>query len=167
MKPSLSIIAVYTVLLISCGPGSGQPEQASAPGASPADPSSPVSMAGGWSGTAMDSQGAVVVTWALDQTDTSVSGTVSTRAVDPTDGSCNSCHRNKTGTFSGTMIGNTLTLTMFFPSGTSTDPTPICTATLSGTGSSVSPGAFNAVYSGSDSCEGPFMNGTLTMTHQP
>jgi hypothetical protein len=163
MKPSLSIIAVYTVLLISCGPGSGQPEQASAPGG----PSLPVSMAGEWSGTAMDSQGAVIVTWALDQTDTSVSGTVSTQAVDPTDGSCNSCHRNKTGTFSGTISGNTLMLTMFFPSETAGDPTPICTATLSGTGSSMSPGAFNAVYSGSDSCEGPFMNGTLTMAHQP
>ncbi len=157
MKPTLSIIAVSTVLLISCGPGSEQPEQAS----------TPVSVAGQWSGTAMDSQGAVVVTWALDQTGTSVSGTVSTQAVDPTDGSCNSCHRNKTGTFSGTINGNTLTLTMFFPSGTATDPTPICTATLTGTGSNMSPQAFAAVYSGSDSCEGPFMNGSLTMAHQP
>jgi hypothetical protein len=163
MKPSLSIIAVYTVLLISCGPGSGQPEQAAAP----AESSQPVAVAGQWSGTAMDSQGAMVVTWTLNQTDANVSGTVSTTAVDPNDGSCNSCHRNKTGTFSGTINGNTLTLTMFFPSGTAGDPTPICTATLTGSGSNASPQTFTAVYSGSDSCEGAFMNGTITMARQP
>lgn len=114
----------------------------------------------------MDSQGTVIVTWTLDQMGNSVSGTVSTQAVNPNDGSCNSCHRNKTGTFSGTINGNVLTLTMFFPSGTSTDPTPMCTTTLNGIGSNVSLQSFAAAYSGSDTCEGAFTNGSLTMAHQ-
>src|SRR5262245_8148645 len=97
---------------------------------------------------AMDSQGTTIVTWALDQTDASVSGTVTTRAVDPTDGSCNACHRNKTGTFSGTIAGTTLTLTMVFPAGTAGDPTPICTASLTGTASDITDNMLTTLYAG-------------------
>ena len=72
------------------------------------------------------------MTWSLTQTGTNVSGTVATQAVNPTDGSCNSCHRNKTGTFSGTIAGTALTITMFFAAGAAGDPTPACQATLTG-----------------------------------
>ena len=51
------------------------------------------------------------------QTGTAVSGTVATQAVNPNDGSCNSCHRNKNGSVSGAISGSTLTLTMFFAAG--------------------------------------------------
>ena len=115
----------------------------------------------------MDSQGATIVTWALTQTGTNVSGTVKTQAVDPTDVSCNSCHRNKTGAFSGTIAGTTLALTMFFAAGGTGDPTPECTPTLTGTASSIAKDTLTASYSGADSCEGPFLNGTLSMARHP
>lgn len=136
-------------------------------GGPPAAPSPSVSVAGTWNGTGDDSQGVTIVTWALTQTGTSVSGTVKTQAVDPTDGSCNSCHRNKTGTFSGTISGTTLTLTMFFAAGGTGDPTPACTATLTGIASRIAEDTLTAAYSGADSCEGPFMNGTLAMARHP
>ena len=146
-----------TVLAISCA---GSP-------AAPAAPSSqPIAFAGTWNGAGVDSQGATTVTWSLTQTGASVSGTVATQAVDPNDGSCNSCHRNKSGAVSGTISGTKLTLTMFFAAGGSDDPTPACSATVTGTASSTGEGALAGEYSGADTCEGPFTNGTLTMTRQ-
>jgi hypothetical protein len=114
----------------------------------------------------MDSQGATHVTWSLTQSGNSIAGTVKTQAVDPADGSCGSCHRNKSGTFTGTMSGAGLTLTMFFAAGADGDPTPACTATLAGSASSGAADHLLATYSGSDSCEGAFENGTLSMTRQ-
>ena len=163
MKPVKSALLVVSatallVLATSCG---------GSPAASIAAPSPPVSLAGTWNGTGVDSQGATIVTWALTQTSTGASGTVKTEAVDPTDGSCNSCHRNKTGTLSATMSGTTLTLAMFFAAGGADDPTPACTATLTGTALRVAADTLTAAYSGADSCEGPFMNGTLVMARHP
>jgi hypothetical protein len=45
--------------------------------------------------------------------------------------------------------------------------TPICSATLSGTVSGITQNSLTASYSGNDSCEGPLVNGTLTMARQP
>ena len=112
--------------------------------------------------------GATTVTWTLTQTGASVSGAVKTQAVDQNDGSCGSCHRNKSGTFSGSIDGTTLKLTMYFAAGADGDPTPACTATLSGTASTSSTAnQMTAAYAGEDSCEGPFLNGNLPMTRQP
>ena len=122
--------------------------------------------AGTWTGTGADSQGATTVTWSLTQTDAAVSGTVATRAVNPSDGSCNSCHRNKSGSVSGTIAGSTLTLTMFFAAGVDGDPTPACSAALTGTASSVADGTLTGDYTGADTCEGPFTNGKLAMARQ-
>ena len=159
MKSAFLVVSAMAllVLAISCGGSPTAPITA---------PSQSVSFAGIWNGTSVDSQGATIVTWALTQTGTSTSGIVKTEAVDPTDGSCNSCHRNKTGTFSGTMSGTTLTLTMFFAAGVTGDPTPECTATLTGTASRVAADTITGAYSGADSCEGPFMNGRLVMARQ-
>ena len=123
-----------------------------------------ISFTGNWQGTAMDSQGATFVTWALTQTGSSVSGTVSTNSVHPNDGSCSSCHRSKSGTISGTISGATLNLSMFFAAGGSGDPTPICSATFSGSASSDAEDTLTATYSGSDTCEGLFTDGLLPMT---
>ena len=101
----------------------------------------------------------------LTQTGSTVSGTVQMQAVDAA-GSCNSCHRNKAGTFSGTISGTTLALTMVFPPGGAGDPTPACTATLTGTAPIVATGTLTVAYSGVDSCEPPAQNGTLAM-HSP
>jgi len=136
-----------------------------------------VSLAGTWRGTGVDSNantganGATIVTWTLAQADASVSGTVTTQSVDPPNTTCTSCHRNKTGTLSGTIAGTTLTLTMSFaagnPAGNPADVTPICSATLAGTASGITQSSLTAAYSGADSCEGPLLDGTLTMARQP
>ena len=109
--------------------------------------------------------GTINLSWALTQTGSAVSGTVQMQAVDAA-GSCNSCHRNKSGTFSGTIGGTTLALTMVFPSGGAGDPTPACTATLTGTASNMATGTLTVAYSGVDSCEPPAENGTVVM-HSP
>jgi hypothetical protein len=108
--------------------------------------------------------GTISLTWALTQAGSAVSGTVQ---MQPTDtNACNSCHRNKSGTISGTISGTTLALTMFFP-GNPGETTPICTATLTGSGSNLTTASLTAAYSGVDSCEPPALNGTLVMTHSP
>jgi hypothetical protein len=123
-------------------------------------------LGGVWQGTGTDSQGATTVTWTLTQTGSTVSGTVKTQAVNPNDGSCGSCHRNKSGTFSGSVSGATLMLTMHFAAGADGDPTPACDATLSGSASMPAANQLTASYAGADSCEGPFLNGSLPMTRQ-
>ena len=133
----------------------------------PAPTTTPASgIVGTWTGTGVDSMGTINLTWGLNLTGGStLSGTVAMEAVDST-GSCNSCHRTKTGTFSGTIEGTTLSMTMFFPKGGS-DQTPACTATLTGTAANVSTNRMTIVYSGVDSCEPPADNGTLVMTRSP
>ena len=133
----------------------------------PATPSPAFSLTGTWHGTGVDSGGATVVTWSLVQSGTNVSGTMATQAVDPADGSCNSCHRNKSGTVAGTIAGNALTLSMNFAAGVSGDPTPICSSSFTGTAPDAATRTISVVYTGSDSCEGPLNDGTLAMTHTP
>ncbi|MBI3490881.1 MAG: hypothetical protein HY047_03685 [Acidobacteria bacterium] len=155
MRPALLVVSATFAITaaISCGASVTSPTQAN-------------DLSGMWRGTGVDSQGATIVTWALTQTGANVSGAVKTQAVDPNDGSCSSCHRNKSGTFSGSIDGTTLMLTMHFAAGADGDPTPACTATLSGTASTAVANQLAAVYSGADSCEGPFLNGSLPMTRQ-
>ena len=137
----------------------------------------PLSLAGAWSGRGVDSNAntganaATNVTWTLAQTDAGASGIVTTQSVEPLGTTCNSCHRNKTGTLSGTIAGTTLTLTMSFPAGNPAgnpnDVTPICSASLTATVTGITQDTLTALYSGADSCEGPLVNGTLTMARQP
>src|SRR5262245_9933512 len=123
--------AILSTLLASCG---GSPTMV-APTPQPAPPPTTpppqaAAFGGSWAGSASDSQGATTVSWSLTQSGDTVSGTVSTQAVNPNDGSCNSCHRNKSGTVAGTISGTTLTVRMFFAAGVDGDPTPACSATL-------------------------------------
>jgi len=129
-------------------------------------PNPVLNVAGSWSGTSTDSQGMTVVDWTITQTGSAVTGTVRTNAPDPSDGSCNSCHRNKSGTFSGAVSGNILTMTMQFAAGADGDPTPICSATMTGTATRTADGRLGGGYTGSDTCEGSFLNGSLTMTRK-
>jgi hypothetical protein len=102
----------------------------------------------------------------LTQTGDTISGTVRTQAVDPTDGSCNSCHRNKSGAVSGTISGMAVSMRMFFAAGGDGDPTPICSQTLDGTVSSAGDGRVTGKYSGADTCEGVLANGTLDLARK-
>jgi len=96
------------------------------------------------SGTSVDSQGATVVTWTLTQDGAQASGTVTTRAPDPLDGSCNACHRDKSGSFSGTIVGRVLAMDMRFAAGVDGDPTPLWSAIMTGSASSSAADSWSA-----------------------
>ena len=83
---------------------------------------------------------------------------------DPADGSCASFHKLRKGTVSGTLNGSTLTLRMIFPAGGDV-PTPICVTDLAGN-ASIAGNQLTGTYSGTDSCEGLFANGQLSLTKQ-
>jgi hypothetical protein len=165
-------VSAACVLIASCGSSTPTPTASStspaapSPTPSPQPPTTAMNLAGDWTGRATDSQGAIMVSWTLTQSGGTVTGTVKTQSLDPTDGSCNSCHRNKSGTVTGVVSDTTLSLTMFFAAGANGDPTPACSATLSGSASSIANTNVTTTYSGSDTCEGPFTNGTMAMTRR-
>lgn len=169
MKAGLLLVAsAILIVAIACGSPTG-PTPAAQP-AQPAAPASPVpqplDISGAWSGTSIDSQGTTVVNWTIAQSGADVAGTVTTRAPDPADGSCNACHRNKSGTFTGTIAGDVLTLTLRFAAGVDGDPTPICSATMTGSAARLLSGDLSGSYTGADTCEGPFLDGKLTMSRR-
>src|SRR5262245_42120654 len=96
------IAAGVMLLTFACG-GRGAPAPPmTAPTPPPPGPPVPNAvLAGSWQGRATDSQGDTDVAWSLTQTGDMVSGTVTTQAVNRDDGSCNSCHRNKSGSVAG------------------------------------------------------------------
>lgn len=172
MRPWLLLASACVIAAaIACGssvtmPSSTTPQATMTTTTAITTPITTGALGGVWRGTGSDSQGATIVTWTLTQTGSTVSGAVKTQAVNPNDGSCGSCHRNKSGTFSGSIDGATLMLTMHFAAGADGDPTPECDATLSGSASMPAANQLTAIYSGADSCEGPFLNGNLPMTRQ-
>ena len=145
---------------------SGCDGSAIAPGPPAPNTQNQVKPSGTWSGTETDRLGPAFLTWTLTQVGDSVSGTVYLRPMNPTDGSCGSCHKSKDGTVSGTVSGMDLALTLFFPAGGEGDPTPACSITLDGTASYVTESAITGTYRGADPCEGIF-DGTLEMTRTP
>jgi len=163
MRPVLTIItaAAFAALAAACGGGSGMPEQ-----------QGPKEI---WTGTGVDSNantgangtpiGTTIVTWKLTQIEPSVAGTMTTQSTDAP-GTCASCHRSRTGVLTGTISGTALTWTASFPAGPN-DPTPACTATLTGTISDMTGSSLNGAYSGQDSCEGQYTGGTLTLAPAP
>jgi hypothetical protein len=153
------LLVAAAVLLVAAACGSPSPTM-------PSTSKAPPSARGAWSGTSVDSQGTTLVTWTITQTGAEVSGTVQTRAPGVDDGSCNFCHRNKNGIFAGTISGDLLTMTLQFAAGLDGDPTPICSATMTGSAAGLSAGQLSGTYSGSDSCEGAFLGGTLAMTRK-
>jgi hypothetical protein len=166
MNVRLLLPFTCALFFAACG-SSGSPTTPAPLTPTPA-PSASLDLTGAWSGTSTDSQGVTVVNWSVTQVGDSVSGTVTTRAPDPADGSCNACHRNKSGTFTGTLSAGTLTMTMAFAAGVDGDPTPICSSTMSGSAAAVAGavGALSGSYSGSDSCEGAFLNGRIAMSRR-
>lgn len=160
----LTAAAATLVVAIACGGSPARPSPLPQPVTPPL--AQPIGISGAWTGTSVDSQGTTVVNWTITQSGSDVSGTVTTRAPDPTDGSCNACHRNKSGTFTGTIAGDVLTLTLHFAAGVDGDPTPICSATMTGAASRIASGDLSGNYTGSDTCEGAFLDGRLTMSRR-
>jgi hypothetical protein len=91
-----------------------------------------------------------------------LSGSVVMDSADRTDGSCGSCHKQKTGTLDGTLSGGALTLTLDFPAG-GADITPLCGITISAITTDVAAGRIAAAYTGTTTCEGPITGGTLAV----
>jgi hypothetical protein len=133
-------------------------------GSTPAStsPTSALSLAGTWNGSGRDAHGPELMTWSLQQVGTTISGDVDMRPVDPSDGTCGSCHKFKKGTIAGTADAAGATLTVHFPAGGDV-PTPMCDISfrISAAGSTVT--RIGANYTGDDSCEGPITDGILTM----
>ncbi|HEY7284519.1 MAG TPA: hypothetical protein VH497_03680 [Vicinamibacterales bacterium] len=159
MQATFVSLSMATILPLTLACGSAAP---AAP--APVTTANLPALEGVWVGMGADSQGSTRVTWQLSQSAAALSGTVKTQAIDPNDGSCGSCHRNKSGMFTGTISGDIVSLTMFFAAGADGDPTPACTATLVGSASARAADELLTTYSGSDSCEGAFERGTLSMT---
>lgn len=151
--------------LAACGSMSSSPT-APTPQAipSPAGVVATGTLSGTWSGTGSDSFSPELVTWVINQSGTSLSGTAELKAANPSDGSCGSCHKVKTGTLTGTVSGSTLTVSLKFPAGGDV-PAPICDANLSATGTIIDR-RITATYTGTDTCEGVYSNGVLELVQQ-
>lgn len=169
MKPVPKIIAsALAALAASCGGGTGMPGPNSMSGGASGPPpmfegiGTDTNPNTGSSGTGT---GTTVVSFTMMQSGTTVSGTVTTQSTEAP-GTCASCHRSRTGTLSGKITGTTLTWTATFPADAAHDPTPSCSATLSGTISDISADSVSGPYSGTDTCEGKYTNGLLTMARQ-
>jgi hypothetical protein len=150
--------AFVVLSAIACGGGS--PATTSPTGAT--SMSSALNLAGTWNGSGSDAHGPELMTWSLTQSGAAISGTADMRPVDPSDGTCGSCHKYKKGTVAGTADASGATLTIHFPSGGDV-PTPMCDISfrISAAGSIVT--RIGSTYTGDDSCEGPINDGTLTM----
>jgi hypothetical protein len=144
--------------------GCGSPASAPSSPTGMAAPAVPVTtVAGTWIGTGSDAQGSETFSWTITQTGTSLTGTAVLDSANRNDGSCGSCHKQKSGTLSGTLSNGALTLTLDFPEG-GTDITPLCGITMHATATDIAAGRINATYTGTTTCEGPINDGTLTVT---
>lgn len=155
--------ALVVACLSACESMSSPP---TAPSSAPAPTAGPTGalLSGTWSGTGSDSFSPELVTWVVNQSGGALSGTAELKAVDPADGTCGSCHKVKKGTLTGTLSGSSLTISMTFPAGGDV-PAPMCSAELSATGS-VADGRIAATYTGSDTCEGVYSNGVISLARQ-
>ena len=131
-------------------------------GSSTTSPTPALNLSGNWTGTGSDAQGDVKFKWALTQNGSAVAGTAIMDSATPDDGSCGSCHKQKTGTVIGTLSGGSLTMTLDFPKG-GTDITPLCGLTLVATVSDISAARLAGSYTGTTTCEGPIADGKLTV----
>jgi hypothetical protein len=151
-------LAALSLLDAGCGAAPAAP----APPAATAAPAA-LDISGTWSGTGTDAQGGETFRWSVMQSGNRISGNVALAPADPNDGTCGSCHKQKSGTLSGMLNDGTLTLTLDFPSGGS-DITPLCGITMTATTSDIAAGRISASYTGTTTCEGPISDGKLTVS---
>ena len=121
-------------------------------------------VSGTWNGTGSDSFSPELVTMVINQSGGTLSGTAELKAVDPSDGTCSSCHKVKKGTLTGTLSGGTLKIAMKSPAGGDV-PAPICDADLNATGT-VADRRITATYTGADTCEGVYSNGVIELARE-
>ena len=164
MRISIPLLAAAIFSTGACGSSTSSP---AAPTVSTTTTTIPgltsTNLTGTWKGTGTDAQGAETFSWTVTQNGDRLSGAAVLNSANPDDGSCGSCHKQKTGTLSGTLSNGALTLTLDFPAGGS-DITPLCGITMHATTSDVAAGRIAAAYTGTTTCEGPITDGTLTVT---
>ena len=162
----ISIPLLAAAILVTAGCNSSAPNP-SAPTVTATTTTAPgftsANLTGTWKGTGDDAQGAETFTWTVTQNGDQLSGAAVLNSANPDDGSCGSCHKQKTGTLSGTLSNGALTLTLDFPAGGS-DITPLCGITMHATTRDIAAGRIAAAYTGTTTCEGPIADGTLTVT---
>jgi len=166
---NIVLLAAFAAWLVACGsmpPALTTAPSPVAPTPPPPSPavSGPGALSGRWTGMGSDSFSPELVTWVIAQSGTSLSGTAEINAVDPSDGTCGSCHKVKKGTLTGTLSGSAITISMKFPAGGDV-PAPICDAELTATGT-VGDRRITATYSGTDTCEGIYANGVMDLARQ-
>jgi hypothetical protein len=157
--------------LLICAAGCGSPAATipTAPTAvitpppTPIPPPTSTNLSGTWTGTGNDAQGPETFRWTVTQTGDRISGAAVLDSANRTDGSCGSCHKQKTGTVEGTLSGGALTLTLDFPEG-GADITPLCGLTMHVSTTDVAAGRIAAAYTGTTTCEGAITDGRLTVT---
>ena len=160
MKIVAPLVAAALLLpLAGCGSSASTPASPTAPPVSP----SATNLTGTWTGTGSDPQGAETLRWDVIQTGDRISGSAVLDSANRNDGSCGSCHKQKTGTLAGTLSGGALTLTLDFPAG-GDDITPLCGITMLASASDVAAGRIAAAYTGTTTCEGPITDGKLSVT---
>jgi hypothetical protein len=164
MRATVAMFAAAGLMALGCRSQMTPAAPSVSPLSTPAPPTRPTTagLSGTWSGTGSDSFSAERVLWVLAQSDSTITGNVELAPVDPTDGSCASCHKLRKGTVTGTFDGSTLTIRMIFPTGGDV-PTPICATELTATGS-VTGDQLTGTYTGTDTCEGFYANGQLALT---
>ena len=147
--------ALVVAWLGACGPRSSTLTSPSPAG---------VIVSGTWNGTGSDSFSPELVTWVVNQSGATLSGSAELKAVNPSDGTCGSCHKVKRGTFGGTLSGSTLSVSMKFPAGGDV-PSPICVVDLDGT-ATILDRRMTGSYTGTDTCEGFFADGRIDLMRQ-
>lgn len=147
MKPAIPLALGGLILWSVSGCGASPTAPAAAPVATPVPSASSLNLTGTWNGSGSDAQGPETFTRTLTQTGNGVSGTAILRPANASDGTCGSCHKQKSGTLTGTMSGAVLTLTLAFPEGGS-DLTPLCGITMTATTSDVTPSRIAAATQG-------------------
>ena len=153
------IAAALCIPFAGCGSSPALPTTSAPSAAAP----SATNLSGTWTGTGTDAQGPETFKWSVTQTGNQITGSVVLDPADPTDGSCGSCHKKKTGTLTGTLTAGALTITLDFPAG-GADLTPLCGITMHAATSDVAAGRITASYTGTTTCEGPITDGRLTVT---
>jgi hypothetical protein len=159
--PAPLIVAALLLPLAGCGSSPAVPT-APAPATTTTTTASVTNLTGTWTGTGTDAQGPETFKWTLTQTGDRLTGSAVLDSANPNDGSCGSCHKQKSGTLSGTLSSGALTLTLDFPEG-GADITPLCGITMHASTSDITAGRITARYTGTTTCEGPITDGTLTV----
>jgi len=146
-------LTILIVGFLVAGCGSDAP---SSPSSSSGSASSSVNLVGTWTGTGSDSSGPGTFTWNITQQNgNQISGTITFR---------NASNIGGLGAISGTLSGTTLAFTLHVPVGALPPPFSLCAISSDGSAQNVTASRISGTYTGTNSCSGPFNNGTLTMT---